>query len=484
MPNEFKHKAISGIIWTSFERFGAYFIQLIISIILARILSPNDFGVIGMTVIFMLIANTLLDSGFGNALIQNKNRDEIDYSTAFYFNIIIGIILYIILYISSPFIADFYNTEILTPVCRALGLSLIFNSLTIAQTAKLTVEFKFKALSIITVTTQVITGIIGIILAYCGYGVWALVFQNVGSCFLRVIFIEYYTKWIPMKSFSKDSFKKMFNFGSKLLCSGIINTIYNNLYTLIIGKIYTPTEVGYYAQGDKFAVLPSNTFLSVIMKVAYPMMAEVQDNTEKLRNAYQKFLRLPIFVLYPILTLFIIYAKPIIILLIGEKWLPAVPILQILCIGTFFDPLTHINLNVLYVKGRTDLVLKLEVIKKSIAFIILFSMIPLGLWWLCAGRAIYGFIAYSINCYYTKKFLDFSFWKQMRYNIPIITKSALMGIICYSCTINIHSNIIKVAIGFIIGIISYIIIAKISKDESFLDIKDIIKNKNIRHEKI
>ena len=477
MSSELKSKAVSGIIWTSFERFGAYLIQLIISIILARILSPEDFGIIGMTVIFMLIANTLLDSGFGNALIQNKNRNETDYSTAFYFNLAVGIILYILLYISSPYIADFYNTQLLTPVCRALGLSLIFNSLTIAQTAKLTIEFKFKELSIITIITQFITGIIGIILAYLDYGVWALVFQNVGSCILRTILIEYYTKWYPSKPFSKESFYKMFGFGSKLLCSSIINTIYNNLYTLIIGKIYSPREVGYYAQGDKFAVLPSNIFLSVIMKVAYPLMAEVQDNTEKLRTSYKKILRTPIFILYPVLTLIIIYAEPIIILLIGEKWLPSVPILQILCLGTFFDPLTHINLNILYVKGRTDLVLKLEVVKKTIAFIILFSMIPLGLWWLCAGRAIYGFIAYSINCHYTKKIIDFSFWEQMKYNLPIILKSLLMGMISILSTVYVETYITKIIIGFIVGLFSYYAIAKLSKDESFIDIMNIIKSK-------
>lgn len=477
MSISLKDKAVSGIIWTSIERFGTYFIQLVIGIIIARILSPEDFGVIGMTSIFMAIANTLLDSGFGNALIQNRERNETDYATAFYFNILIGILLYIFLYYAAPFIASFYKTPILQAVCRIIGITLILNSLTIAQTAKLTAEFKFKELSYINILTQFITGLLGILAAYWGAGVWALVLQNVGSCFLRIIFIEYITRWIPTKKFSIQSFKRMFSFGSKILCSGMINTIYSNLYTLIIGKVYNTTQVGYYTQGDKFAVLPSTTLLNVIMKVAYPLMAEVQDNTEKLRIAYKKFLRIPIFILYPVLTGLIIYADPLIRILLGEKWLPCVPILQILCIGTFFDPLTHINLNVLYVKGRTDLVLKLELIKKTIAFVILFAMIPLGLWWLCAGRVFYGFIAYIINCHYTKKILDFSFWKQMKYNIPIITKSILMGSICILSTWIINIPLLKLIIGSIIGIISYILIAIISKDESYLDIKHIIRNR-------
>lgn len=477
MNSSLKSKAVSGVIWTSIERFGTYFIQLIIGIIIARILSPDDFGIIGMTAIFMAIANTLLDSGFGNALIQNRERNETDYSTAFYFNTIVGIILYLILYFSSPLIAEFYKTPILIPVCRVIGFSLILNSLIIPQTAKLTAEFKFKELSFTTIITQTVTGIIAIIAAYYGAGVWALVLQNVSSCFLRIFLIEYFTRWKPTKRFSVSSFKKMFSFGSKILCSGIINTIYSNLYTLVIGRIYNPTQVGYYTQGDKFAVLPSTTLLQVVMKVAYPLMAEIQDDTDKLKVAYQKFLRLPIFILYPVLTGLIVYAHPLIYILLGEKWLPTVPILQILCLGSFFDPLTHINLNILYVKGRTDLVLKLEVIKKSIAFLILFTMIPFGLWWLCAGRVFYGFIAYIINCHYTTRYINFGFWSQMKYNIPIIAKSLLMGGICYSITFIECTPIVQLTIGTIVGFITYLLIAIISKDESYADLLDIIKRK-------
>lgn len=477
MNSSLKSKAVSGVIWTSIERFGTYFIQLIIGIVIARMLSPDDFGIIGMTAIFMAIANTLLDSGFGNALIQNRERNETDYSTAFYFNTIVGIILYFLLYFSSPLIAEFYKTPILIPVCRIIGFSLILNSLTIPQTAKLTAEFKFKELSFTTIITQTVTGIIAIIAAYYGAGVWALVLQNVCSCLLRIFLIEYFTRWRPTKKFSVSSFKKMFSFGSKILCSGIINTIYNNLYTLVIGRIYTSTQVGYYTQGDKFAVLPSTTLLQVVMKVAYPLMAEIQDDTEKLKVSYQKFLRIPIFILYPVLTGLIIYAHPLIHTLLGEKWLPTVPILQILCMGSFFDPLTHINLNILYVKGRTDLVLKLEVIKKIIAFLILFTMIPFGLWWLCAGRVFYGFIAYIINCHYTARYINFGFWNQMKYNIPVIAKSLLMGGICYSITFIECHPIVQLTIGTIVGFTTYLLIAIISKDESYIDLLNIMKRK-------
>ena len=472
-----KDKAVSGIIWTSFEKFGTYFIQLGIGIIIARILDPSDYGIIALTTIFMSVANILLDSGFGNALIQNKERNNIDYSTAFYFNLIVGIALYTIIFLSAPYLALFYNNPLLCSVTRVIALSLILNSLTISQTARLTAELKFKELSYIAITTQISTGIIGLMLAYNGAGVWALVGQNISSCFLRVIFIQYYTKWKPMPIFSTKSFKKMFSFGWKLLCSGLINAVYENIYSLVIGKIYNAKQAGYYSQGDKLAILPSTTFINVVLKVAFPILVEVQNDRDKLKASFLKFLRIPIFILYPILVLIIIYAKPIIYILLGEKWLPAASILQILSFSTFFEPLTTINLSILYAKGRTDLVLKLEFIKKTLAFIILFISIPFGLWWLCAGRAFYGLIAYSINCYYSKKILDFGFWKQTKYNFPIILKSITMGGICIITTHYINSLSLKLIIGCFIGILSYTILSHLYKDESYIDLKQIIKNK-------
>lgn len=416
-------------------------------------------------------------SGFGCALIQNQDRTEADYSTCFYFNIIVGLFLYILLFLTAPLIADFYRTPLLESVCRILGLVLIFNSLTISQTARLTIEFKFRELCIVTLGTQLFTGIIGFIMAFKGYGVWALVFQQVGAAFLRICFIEWVTRWKPLPLFSKTSFDRLFSFGSKILCSGIINTVYDNIYTLVIGRVFSPMEVGLYNRGNQFAQLPSQSLLSVVMKVAYPLMAEVQGDSEKLRRAYQKFLRISVFFLYPVLIGLIVLADPFIYVLLGEKWLSCVPLIQILCFGCLFDPLTHINLNILYVKGRTDLVLKLEFIKKPIALLILFGMIPFGLWWLCAGRALYGFIAYGFNCYYTGKFIGFGFWQQMYYNIPVIVKSALMGVVCWGTALCFEVPWLKLLVGFLAGLASYVVLAFITHDESFYDIRKIILKK-------
>lgn len=480
MSKTLKDKAVSGIAWTSVERFSQQIIQFVIGIIIARILSPQDYGIIGMTAIFFAVANTFVDSGFGSALIQKKDRNDIDYSTCFYFNLAVGFVSYLILFFIAPAISDFYRIPLLCDVIRVLGLSLIVNSLTISQTARMTAEMKFKEMSVITIIIQVFTGIVGLYFAYTGWGVWALVFQQLGSSIAKLIIIEVYLKWIPQFVFSIPSFKHMFSYGSKILCSSLINVIYDNMYTLVIGRVFSAKDVGYYNRGNQFAILPTTTILNIFMKVAFPLMAEVQNDTGKLQIAYKKFLRVPIFILYPILFGLIVLAKPLILVLLGEKWLPAVPILQVLCIGSFFDPLTHINLNILYVKGRTDLVLKLELLKKPIAFIILFGMIPLGLWWLCLGRAIYGFIAYCFNCYYTGRFINFGFWKQMYYNVPVILKAGIMGALCY-LSLHISENpFFQLIIGIATGLISYIAIAIITKDETWMDVKAfLLKKQNV-----
>lgn len=474
MNKSLKDKAVSGIAWTSVERIIHQVIQFVIGIAIARILSPKDYGIIGMTAIFLAVATVFIDSGFGSALIQKKDRNNTDFSTCFYFNLIVGLLLYSLLWLASPTIAEFYRTPILCDVLRVLGITLITNSLTISQTAKMTAEMKFKEISVIAIITQLFTGFIGLYLAHAGWGVWALVFQQLSSSVARLVLMEIYLKWLPQFIFSIPSFRHMFSYGSKILCSSLINVFYDNMYTLVIGKVFSAKEVGFYNRGNQFAALPTSTILNIFMKVAFPLMAEVQDDTERLKTAYKKLLRIPLFVLYPILFGLIALAKPLILVLLGEKWLPSVPLLQVLCIGSFFDPLTHINLNILYVKGRTDLVLKLELIKKPIAFIILFGMIPLGLWWLCFGRAIYGFIAYCFNCYYTGKFIDFGFWKQMYYNIPVFCKAGIMGGICYACLFLFESPLSQLIVGIIVGVLCYALITILTKDETMMDIKRII----------
>ena len=477
MSESLKKKTVLGLVWTSLEKSGQLIIQFVVGILLSRQLSPEDYGTVGMITIFIAISSVLIDSGFGSALIQKKDRNEDDYSTCFYFNVLVGVVLYLILWFTSPLIADFYDTPILNDIVKVIAIALMLNSLCVSQIAKMQAEMRFKEIMIITIVTRLVSGFGALAMAYMGYGVWALVFQQVSFGAIHFLAIEICMRWHPKLSFSMASFKHLFSFGSKLLCSSLINTIYNNIYTLVIGKCFNANSVGYYARANSFAQLPSTTLLYTFMKVAYPVLSEIQDEEQRLRTAYMKFLRMSAFLLCPVILCLIVLAKPFIVVLIGEKWLPIVPLFQILCLGTFFEPLTHLNLNVLYVKGRTDLVLKLEMIKKPIAFVILLATIPLGLKWICIGQAIYCFVAYCFNCYYSGKFLNLGFFKQMRCNLPIIFNSLIMCLLCYCCVLLFESLILQLIVGILVSAVAYLLIAYKTKDESMLFLIDIVKRK-------
>lgn len=472
-----KSRAATGLVWTALEKFGQQLVQFVIGVVIARILSPEDFGVVGMTAIFLAVANTVVDSGFGAALIQKRDKTESDYSTCLYFNVAVGLALYAALWFAAPAIAGFYRTPILAGVLRALGLSFVVNALSISQTARMTAEMRFREMSAVTVVGQLVTGVFGLVLALEGWGVWALVAQQLAAGVARLVGMELCLRWVPRLEFSRESFRHLVGFGSKLLCSSLINTVYNNLYTLVIGRVFSAADVGHYNRANLFASLPSQTLLSVVMKVAYPLMSQVQDDTGKLRAAYSKFLQAPLFVLYPVLVFLAVLAEPLVLTLLGAKWLPAVPLLQALCLASLFDPLTHINLNILYVRGRTDLVLRLELLKKPIGFLILFGSIPLGLWWLCMGRALYSLVAFAFNCYYTGRFIGVGFWRQMSFAVPALLKSAAAAAVCLAASSPFDAPVARLVVGAAAGVVAYVGLAVLSRDAIFVEMVKFIKSK-------
>ena len=477
LNNDVKSKAISGMAWTGIERLATQTIQFIIGIIIARILMPSDYGIVGMLAIFMAIAQTFLDSGFASALIQKKDRTDVDYSTVFYFNIVVSCVLYGVFYVSAPWIASFYNMPILNDVTRITTLLLIISGLTIVQQAKLTIDLKFRELAIASVFSVLLSGVCGIIMAYNGLGVWALVFQGLLSALSRTSILWLSSKWRPSFIFFFFFFKRLFSFGSKLLCSGMINTIYNNLYTLVIGKAFNASEVGFYNRANQFATLPSATITQMVVNVNFPILSQMQDDNERLVKTYRKLLCAPLFILTPVLIGIAAVGHHLVEVILGEKWLPCVPYLQILCIGCLFNPLTHINLNLLYVKGRSDLVLKLELIKKPIGFLILFVSIPFGIWWMCFGAALYNFIAFVFNCYYTNKILNYGLLMQMRELANIFINGIIMGIVVTVVMIPFSDVSLKLLSGILCGIVSYTLYAAITKEQSFKDLKEIILHK-------
>ncbi len=466
VQDNLKKSAVSGMAWTGAERLATQVLRFFISLVMARLLAPSDYGVVGMLAIFLAIAGTFQDSGFAAALIQKKDKTEVDYSTAFFFNLAVAMAFYGVLFAAAPLIAHFYKVPDLVSITRVVALGLIINAFSVIQQTRLTINLKFGTLAILSVLSVLVSSTIGITLAYRGYGAWALVWQSVLGGAINTLILWCVARWHPLLMFSVESFRKLFGFGSKLLYSSLINTIYGNLYTLVIGRVFGPAEVGHFNRANGFAALPADTLTDMVLKVNYPILVRFQDDTLQLITAYRRLLRTPMFLLVPVLFGMAAVAEPMVCVLIGEKWLPCVPFLQVLCFGLMWNPLTHINLNLLYVKGRTDLVLKLELIKKPIAFLILFSMIPFGIFWLCVGKAAYDFIAFCFNCHYTNKVLGYGFWRQIKEIIPMVANALAMVLIVTWGIGFFDSNVAKLTVGVLIGMGSYLLGAVIYREES------------------
>jgi len=472
-----KQKTVHGVVWSSIERFSVQGVQFVLQIVMARILSPEDYGVIGMLSIFIAISQSLIDSGFSNALIQKKNRTEIDFATVFYFNIVVGIVLYLVLFFTSPIIASFYNTPILIGVTRIVALNLLFNSLTVVQRAKLTINIDFKTQAKASFTAVVISGVIGIILAYKGFGVWSLAVQSALNYGLNMLLLWVIVKWHPLRIFSKESFRGLFSYGSKLLASGLLDTTYKNIYTIVIGKIFSAGDLGYYTRADQFCQFPSSNLTGILQRVTFPILSEIQDDDERLRNVYHIYLRVSAFVIFPLMLGLAVVARPLILLLLTEKWEGIIPLLQILCFSEMWYPIHAINLNVLQVKGRSDLFLRLEMIKKGVGILALCVTIPFGITVMCFGRVLQSLFALIINTYYTGKIIHVGFFTQMKDLLPTFFYSASMCGVVYIVTVIVHTVWLQLLLGIFAGSIYYICISKITKSSELKILLSIIKGK-------
>lgn len=475
MAGSLRAKTISGVLWSAAERFSLQGIQFIINIIMARLLMPSDYGMIGMLAIFIQISQLFIDGGFTNALIQRKDRTEIDFSTVFYFNVFISLFFYFLIFISAPWIAEFYRMPELILVTRVITLNFILSSLSAIHRIKLTINIDFKTQSKVSLISAVSSGILGICMAYSGFGVWALVFQSLLNNLLLTILFYFFYRWRPLLSFSMSSFKRLFSFGSKLLMSSLIHSVYYNLYSIVIGRRFSAIDLGYYTRAEQFAIFPSANVNAVISRVTFPILSSIQDDNERLTQAYRKYIRLASYLIFPLMVGLAVLAKPLIILLLTEKWIGIVILLQILCFDWMFDHLSGINLNLLYVKGRSDLALRLELIKKTIATIILFSSIPFGLIGMCLGRVLYSLIATYLNTYYTKDLIGLSFLKQVKDIVPFFLLSLLMGAVCAFTISFIESYILKILVGFFVGAIVYVSLSILFRFESIRDIIGMLK---------
>lgn len=475
MNNNIKSKTIKGVIWSTIERFSMQGVQFLLGIIMARLLTPDDYGLIGMIFVFISISQVFIDGGFTNALIQKQNRNETDFSTVFYVNLVISILFYVILYTTAPLIAQYYEQPLLTDLTRVYSINLILNSLVAVNRTKLMIAVDFKTQTKISFTAALISGFIGVVCAYSGFGVWAIVIQALVAAVLNIILSFYFVKWIPLWTFSIKSFKSLFSFGSKLLVSSLISNVYNNLYVFVIGKKFSTYSLGLYTRADHFAHFASNNLGSILSRVSFPVLSQIQDDNERLINAYRKYIQMSALIIFPIILGLCGIAKPLILILLSEKWIDCVILLQILCFAYLWNCITTINLNLLNVKGRSDLVLRLEIIKKSIAFTILFISIYFDLIVICLGSAVYSLIAFYSNTYYTKRILNYGFKKQFMEILPYLMTSLLImieGLIISHYTTN---PIISLCCALIICSLTYVIICIVLKFEAAVELLKIIK---------
>lgn len=477
MSNSLKKRTVNGILWSSIERFSQQGIQLIISIILARLLLPEQFGLIGMLVIFIAISQAFLVSGFGQALIQKKNPTQTDFSTVFYFNIVAGVILYSILYITAPYIAKFYNEPQLILLTRFIALSIIINSFGLIQNTILTKKIDFKTLTKVSIISTVLSGAISIYMAVKGFGVWSLAFQSVGGTFFRTLSIWLFSRWRPTLEFSIKSFKTLFSFGSKLLASSLLDVTFRNIYLLVIGKAFTATDLGFYARAKRAQELPVRNINSIVQRVTFPAFSTIQDEDVRLKKGYKKAIQTLVFINFPLMLGLIVIAKPLIIVLITEKWLPAIPYFQLLCITGLLYPIQSLNLNIIKVKGRSDLFLKLEIIKKIIVIAAIAITLRFGILALIIGQIITSFIAYYLNSYYSGHFINYGLKQQIIDILPYFGIASLMAGITWSVGLIFNTPyFVRLIVQVIIGIASYILFSKLFKAEICTEVYNTFKS--------
>ena len=477
MPPSLKEKAVRGMFWSSVERFSVQGIQFVVLVVMARLLTPADYGLVGMLAIFLAVSQSLVDSGFSQALIRKQDRTERDNSTVFYFNIAVGLVLYGLLFLSAPLVAGFYRTPELEPVMRVLCLGVVFNSLAVVQRALLTVRIDFKTQAKASLSGAVLSGVTGIWMASSGWGVWSIVAQQLLNLGVNTLLLWAFSGWRPRRAYSWSSFRELFSFGSKMLASGLLDVTYRNIYLITIGRLFTATNLGYYTRAHQFAEFPSSNLTGILQRVTYPVLCEIQDDDARLASAYRRFLRVSAFVIFPLMTGLAAVAEPLVLLLLKEQWLFAATLLQILCLAMMWYPVHAINLNLLQVKGRSDLFLRLEVIKKALGVGVLCVTIPLGLVPMCVGQIVTSFFSLVINTHYTGKLIRVGFLRQMGDLLPTLLLSLGMGVAVYIAIQRLSSPGVQLCAGIPLGILLYLAAARLLRFPELGEVLALLKKR-------
>lgn len=476
--SELRDKTVTGLFWSAVERIIQIAAQFITTIILARMLSPSDFGLIGMLALFMAISQSIIDSGFGSALIQKQDVSQIDYSTVFYINLLFGFALFLGLYFSAPLLSKFFNQPVLVTMTRVLALSPLINSLGIVQHTILTKKLQFKVIAKISIIAVVVSSVISIFLAFTGFGVWSLVFQILSVNFTRTILFWIFNRWKPYFCFSYNSLKSLFSYGSKLFLAGMIDQFFKNIYKFIIGKQYDSVNLGYYIQAKRMQEIPVLNILSIMQRVTFPVYSTIQNDILRLKYVYRKTIKATVYLNFPIMIMLIILAPQFVPILLTTKWVPSIVYLQLLCISGLFYPLSALNLNILKVKGRTDIFLYLELVNKVFTIVAIILTIKLGVIYLVIGYVIVNFIYFSTNIVFSGKIIDYSVREQIQDIFPYLAVALTMGLAMFLLTVLLASinPVLRLLIVFFFGITIYYFMSKSLKNEIYRDIISVIIN--------
>lgn len=474
-----KKRAIIGVAWSGIDRFSVQIIQFVVTIILARILTPNDFGVVAIILVLINILQVFNEVGFGAALMQKLDRDELDYSTVFVFNIIWGVVLYGLVYISAPLFASFFELPELTNLTRILGVNIIISSFIVVQRAKLMIIVDFKTQAKASLLAVIISGIISVYAAYKGLGVMAIIIQQLVNNSINTIFLWIYTKWQPKLQFSYKRFKTLFNYAYKLILARFVNAVFQEIYSLAIGKVYAPAQLGYFNRAKSFTELSSGNITSIVQRVSTPLLCEAQHDNKRMGEVLLKFIKNTAFIVFPLLCGLFVLAEPLIRILLTDKWLPSVWILRVLCpVGMMFV-ISTFNINVFNATGRTDWALKSEIIKKNIYVGIIAIAVFFGFEALIYSQILIGFIELIISTYYTKKQIELTLFYQIASLSSIFFLSLIMAIIVWSVTFTMSNEYYQLLIGVFAGVISYSIMAYFLNANNFRDVlkSEILKMK-------
>lgn len=469
-----KNKTIKGVGWSAADAILGQGVTFLVGLVLARLLSPDEYGLIGICLIFTTVLNGIVDSGFSNALIRKKNVTDDDYNTMFITNMVISILLYVLLFGSAPLVSDFFKRQELTALIQSMGLLLFANALSITQVTILTKRIDFKTKTKASLISAVFSGVIGIAMAFIGYGVWALVAQQLFKQLLYTMCLWWLNHWMPKLKFSVDSFRYMWGFGWKLLASGLLNNIWNQLYQVVVGKFYSPATLGQYTRSTEYASIFSSNITSIVQRVSYPVLSEIQDDKQRMVEGYRKVIKMTMFVTAICMITLGAVAEPMIYCLIGPKWHEAAVFLPLICISMSLYPLHAINLNMLQIQGRSDIFLYLEIIKKVIAMVPICIGIFVGIYWMLVSSIVIGIVSFFLNSWYTGKSLGYSSCRQLLDVAPSYGVAFLIAIAVYFLKYLPISYWITLPIQLIVAIFVVFSVGEVAKMKEYMEFKFLI----------